>query len=84
MTMPEPEVSAAETLRAAAARLRGGAPVETPTLTGEFPDLDGAMAALLDAHAFRMEIDPDGMTQSDSAALTLARQVLGEVAGRGE
>ena len=69
-------MTAAETLRAAAARLRGDAPVETPNLTGEFPDLDGAMAALLDAHAFRMEIDPDGMTQSDKAALAVARQVL--------
>ena len=70
-------MTAAETLRAAATKLRGGAPAETPSLTGEFPDLDGAMAALLDAHAYRLEIDPDGMTQSDSAALTLARQVLG-------
>lgn len=68
-------MTAAEELRAAAARLRGDAPATRPDLTADFPDLDGAMAALLDAHAFRMEIDPDGMTQSDAAALALARLI---------
>lgn len=49
-------MTAAETLRAAAAKLRGSRPAKPASLVGEFPDVNGAYAQLFESCATETEI----------------------------
>lgn len=71
MTKPSP---AAE-LRTAAATLPAGKPEHRATFADEYPDLDAALASVLNMQATALEYDPDWNGVELPAALATARRI---------
>lgn len=71
--MPEP--TPADVLRTAAATLLAGKPERPATFADEYPDLDVALAGVLNMQATALEYDPDWSGVETQAALRTARTI---------